>query len=305
MIGEAVLPLTVDPLTPCFGARVHHDLSRPATADQADALRCALDRHRVLVFPGQHLNHADLLAAGRLFGTIDTSTDRRYTVAGFPGLTVISNITEDGRRIGVYDGDQEEEWHADNSYKRELTSTTLLYSVITPDEGGDTRFADATTAYADLPDLLKSRVDTLEATHSIQQLGAMQAHASAGHSSAATGTLAGLDEVRHPLAPRHPVTGNQRHPRAHRGRHQPAAHRPAHPHDQRPLPLPPPMDARRSGGLGQPGRPAHGVTLRQLPPPPAALPGRSVLVIRQVLKSPGRTTARTSRRRPPAPRVPA
>ncbi|MFD1829822.1 TauD/TfdA dioxygenase family protein [Streptomyces desertarenae] len=201
------MDLVITPLPGGFGARVGTDLARVTGAAAARALTDALHRHRVLVLPGQHLNHADLLAAAALFGAVDTATDRRYTVPGFPGLTVVSNIHQDGTPIGIYDGDQEEEWHADNSFKPELTAATLLYSVITPGEGGETRFADATRAYADLPAGLRARVDGLSAVHSVQHLAARQADAADGRSSTQAGTLAQLPEVTHPLAPVHPVTG--------------------------------------------------------------------------------------------------
>lgn len=199
--------LSICPLAGGLGATVDHDLGSGAAQGLAEALTAALYRHRLLVFPGQHLNHADLLAASSLFGAVDTDIDRRYAVGGFPGITVVSNIEEDGTRVGIYDGDNEEEWHADNSFKPVLTTATLLYSVITPEQGGETRFADATQAYADLPADTKVRVHGLHAVHSIQHLSSLQAEAADGQSSAAAGTLADRAEVRHPLALTHPVTG--------------------------------------------------------------------------------------------------
>ncbi|MGW1107374.1 TauD/TfdA dioxygenase family protein [Streptomyces sp. NPDC002540] len=189
-----------------FGAVVNCNLAVDAE-DLAPQLRRALHQHRLLVVPRQHLTHADLLTVASCFGTVDTSVDRRYSVGGFPGLTVISNIVEDGEHVGIYDGDNEEEWHADNSFKPELTAATLLYSVITPEEGGETRFADATRVYADLHPAVRERIDGMRAVHSIEQLGALQSQASGGQSSAAAGSLAGHPEVEHPLVLTHPVTG--------------------------------------------------------------------------------------------------
>ncbi|MEU9371586.1 TauD/TfdA family dioxygenase [Streptomyces avermitilis] len=50
-------------------------------------------------------------------------------------------------------------WHADNSSKPELTSATMLYSVITPARGGKPRFADATRAYAGLSTAMRQRIE--------------------------------------------------------------------------------------------------------------------------------------------------
>ncbi|MEU7316483.1 TauD/TfdA family dioxygenase [Streptomyces sp. NPDC007083] len=201
------MPLTLRPLPGGLGAEVDCDLSQPRERPLAPELANALAHHRLLVFPQQHLNHADLLTVSAHFGTVDTDVDRRYAVAGFPGLTCVSNIVEDGAHVGIYDGDDEEEWHADNSFKPELTRATLLYSVITPEQGGQTRFADATRAYAELPPELKEQIEGLRACHSIQQLGTLQAQASGGTSSAAAGSLAGQPEAEHPLVLTHPVTG--------------------------------------------------------------------------------------------------
>lgn len=189
-----------------FGAVVECNLATDAE-DLASQLARALHQHRLLIVPRQHLTHTDLLTVATCFGTVDTSVDRRYAVGGFPGLTVISNIVEDGEHVGIYDGDNEEEWHADNSFKPELTAATLLYSVITPTEGGETRFADATRAYASLHPAVRQRIEGVRAVHSIEQLGTLQSQASGGRSSAAAGSLSGGPEVEHPLVLTHPVTG--------------------------------------------------------------------------------------------------
>lgn len=194
------------PLAGGFGARVACNLADSPRGELARELLRELHRYRFLVFPGQHLNPADLLRAASVFGPVDTDVDHAYEVPGFPGITVISNIFDNGRPIGIYDGDHEEEWHADNSFKPHLTSATVLYSVIAPAEGGETRLADATRAYDDLAPDRKDEVDPLSAVHSIARLGVRQAEAAGGRSSAADGDLAAAPDVEHPLVTVHPAT---------------------------------------------------------------------------------------------------
>ncbi|CUU60913.1 taurine dioxygenase [Parafrankia irregularis] len=201
------MALSSHPMAGGFGAVVDFDLSQHARLRHSADLAEALQQHRLLIFPDQHLNHADILAVSEHFGTVDTDVDSQYAVSGFPGITVISNLVENGVRVGIYDGDNEEEWHADNSFKPLLSRATVLYSVITPEQGGQTRFSDTTQAYADLPAELKERLEGLRAVHSVQRLCALQGQANGGHSSAAVGSLATHPEVEHPLVLEHPVTG--------------------------------------------------------------------------------------------------
>src|SRR5258708_6826879 len=100
------MPLSLRPLDKSgFGAVVACDLTSVEVHVLAPNLVQALHRHRLLIFPHQHLNHADLLAAASCFGRVEPDVDRRYAVGGFPGLTTVSNIVENGTHVGIYDGD--------------------------------------------------------------------------------------------------------------------------------------------------------------------------------------------------------
>ena len=57
-------------------------------------------------------------------------------------------------------------WHTDSSFTPERTSYSLLLSHEAPREGGDTFFADMRGAYDALPQVMKDRIDHLEAEHS-------------------------------------------------------------------------------------------------------------------------------------------
>ena len=67
--------------------------------------------------------------------------------APFPEIIPITNVGVDtlSDRLGAA------HWHTDQSFTRELSSVTMLYSVAAPAIGGETRFCDMVAAYEALP----------------------------------------------------------------------------------------------------------------------------------------------------------
>lgn len=145
----------------------------------------------------------------RVFGEPESHVQDQYAVDGFPQIVTISNIHRDGVPIGLYDGDDEDEWHTDLSWKSQMSAVSLLYSVVAARVGGATRFADTTSAYDDLSEAIKERVAGLAAVHSMTHLDQLQ---QARHSAKVTLTeqqRARVPDVTHPLVRAHPVTGRR------------------------------------------------------------------------------------------------
>jgi taurine dioxygenase len=66
-----VSTVRVRPVAGHIGADISGaDISRPLTAEQADAIRDALHRYKVIFFRGQDLDHAAQIAFGRQFGEL-------------------------------------------------------------------------------------------------------------------------------------------------------------------------------------------------------------------------------------------
>lgn len=199
-----------EPLTPTFGARISGlDLSRPVEQDGAAALLAALLDHRVLVISGQTLTPEDHLRVSRIFGPLDRHVQQQYTIPGHPDIIKISNMFEGGQPIGLYDGDDEREWHTDYSWKQTMSSASLLLSVVATPGGGDTLFADTTTAYDDLPPGTRERIDGLSAVHSMTHLFAEQAELNPDKVPLTPEQAAQVPDVEHPLVRLHPVTGRR------------------------------------------------------------------------------------------------
>ncbi|MGQ4619714.1 TauD/TfdA family dioxygenase [Nocardia sp. R7R-8] len=128
---------------------------------------------------------------------------------GFAQIVTISNIHRNGVPIGLYDGDNEQEWHTDLSFRPAMSAVSLLYSVIAPESGGETRFADTTTAYEDLPADLRICVDGLEAVHSMVHLFERQAAGNPAKVPLTETQRAQVPDVVHPLVRKHPQTGRR------------------------------------------------------------------------------------------------
>ncbi|WP_063711451.1 MULTISPECIES: TauD/TfdA dioxygenase family protein [Nocardia] len=200
----------IDPLASTFGAEVFGiDLSGPLEESVSASLIDDLLKYRVLVVRDQALSHEDHIRVSRVFGEPEIHVQDQFTVPGFAQIVTISNIHRNGVPIGLYDGDNEQEWHTDLSFRPAMSSVSLLYSVIAPEVGGQTRFADTTAAYDDLPAELRARVDGLEAVHSMVHLFERQAADNPAKVPLTEAQRARVPDVVHPLVRQHPQTGRR------------------------------------------------------------------------------------------------
>jgi taurine dioxygenase len=101
------------------------------------------------------------------------------------------------------------EWHTDYSWKKVMSRASLLYSVIAPELGGDTLFADSTTAYDELPEPLKQRIEGLSAVHSMAYLVDTEVKTNPHKAPLTPQERAKMPDVAHPLVRRHPATGRR------------------------------------------------------------------------------------------------
>lgn len=200
----------LDTLGPTFGAKISGiDLREPVDQETARSLIADLTRYRLLVLPGQELDHGDHIRFSRLFGPLDIYPVAQYVIPEYPEVLVISNIFKDGSPIGLYDGDDQEEWHTDYSWKEQMSSASLLYSVVAPGQGGDTVFADTTAAYDDLPDAVKQRIDGLRAIHSMAYLVDEEVKTNPHKVPLTPQEREKCPDVAHGLVRMHPVTGRR------------------------------------------------------------------------------------------------
>lgn len=204
----------VSPLGDALGAEVHGvDVAAGVGEREMLAVRDALLRHSVVVLRDQRLGPEDQLAfVGRLWPLRPATSLSTTALPGHPRITVVSNVVEDGRPIGISDAGLL--WHTDLCFTRTPELFASLYALEVPERDGtplgDTLWVSAAAAYDDLPDdrrrLLAGR-------------RACQSYAFHMEKMAALGLLtrppltgaqrAGFPEVEHPVVRTHPVTGRR------------------------------------------------------------------------------------------------
>ena len=160
--------IEVHPVSEALGAEVRGvDLSLLDDGTFATIERAWLD-HQVLLFRGQQLSITALLTFAGRFGDLEAApvnVSGKPWVPEFPHLAVMSNVVENGKRIGSL-GAGEAIWHTDMSYRPAPPSASVLYAVEIPaDGGGNTGFADMYAAYEELPSHLKSQVEQMVIVH--------------------------------------------------------------------------------------------------------------------------------------------
>ena len=178
------MPIEITPLTPHIGARLTGiDASRPITRTEVAAVEDGMDRHAVLVLPGQDVTDEQQLAFTHNFGPLEegaNSTVRNAELRLAPTFADVSNLDKDGtmlardnRRRMASLGNRL--WHSDASFRAVPARYSILSGRIVTTAGGNTEFADMRAAYDALDARTKAEVKDLVCEHSLiysrQQLG--------------------------------------------------------------------------------------------------------------------------------------
>ena len=161
----------------------------------------------VLLFRGQQLTDAELVAFSRRFGELDLApvqeSGRRF-VEGIPELYIVSNVLKNGEPIGSL-GNGEAVWHTDMSYLPDPPMASMLYALETPATGGNTAFVNMYAVYEALPADLKRRIAGLKVKHD----GTYNSGGYVRQGVTPTDDPRTSPGVFHPLVCTHPQTGRR------------------------------------------------------------------------------------------------
>jgi taurine dioxygenase len=199
------MPIEIIPTGAALGAEIRGvDLARPLDDADFAAIERAYNEHGVIFFRDQHIMPAQQVAFTRRFGEIAFNIfGERWSVPGAPEIVVVSNLTENGRPIGIRRAG--ENWHSDMCYTARPPRGTMLHAREIPDLNGlslgDTEFASAAASYDALPQSMKDRIAGRRAIFDF-----------AARKRAFPPTQAEIERnppIRHPIVRTHPYTGRK------------------------------------------------------------------------------------------------
>ena len=160
--------LTITKLTESVGAEVAG--LDPGALDSDESIGAAvldaLEDNGVLVFGGLHLEPRGQVAFCRRLGEVDHSSDGHHPVPGIYPITLDKAKNSSAAYLRATF-----EWHIDGCTPLGdecPQKATVLSAVQVADRGGETEFANAYAAYAELTEEEKDRFASLRVVHSLE-----------------------------------------------------------------------------------------------------------------------------------------
>lgn len=191
--------LSLKPAAGALGAWVSGvGLADVAESDQVYAqVREALVKHEVLFFRDQDVAPEVFAAFAQRFGQV-LDHPAYATTEQSDAVQILESTAENPSKIEL--------WHSDMTFMAEPPSFTLLQGKIIPAVGGDTLWASATAAFANLSSALQELLLPLTAIHDFAH-GFAESLAEPGGPERLAPAIAENPPVEHPLVRTHPETG--------------------------------------------------------------------------------------------------
>ena len=206
--------IKIEPGNATLGARVTGvDLACSLSdADFAAVLR-ALGQYGVLCLPNQPIEAAALRTFSARFGGLQAMSSgvKDRGEPGMPEVSILSNIVENGRPIGIPDAGQD--WHTDMTYNRVMGFVNVLVAKKVPSRNGEplggTEFANTQAAYDDLPAGVKTSLADATATHDWNNFHEVMRRKGSSRPALTEAQRRERPPVSHPVFLTHPVSGRK------------------------------------------------------------------------------------------------
>jgi taurine dioxygenase len=206
--------IRIGPGNAILGARITGvDLAHPLSDADFAALLRALGCHGVLCFPEQPIEAAALRAFSARFGSLQAMSSgvKDRGEPGFPEVSILSNVIENGRHVGIPDAGQD--WHTDMTYNAVMGFVNVLVAKKVPVRDGRplgaTEFANTQAAYDDLPGEVKARLANATATHDWNNFHEIMRAKGSKRPALTEAQRRERPPVSHPVFLTHPITGRK------------------------------------------------------------------------------------------------
>jgi len=166
--------LKIEPILPKFGAECSGlDITQPLTEEERRQVVEAQNKWGVCVYRNTGLTDETHIQFSRNFGHIELAPQRKggksrlkhRELFDASNLNAEGEITRDPAAIQYRKGDRL--WHTDSAFVPLRSSHSLLLAHQVPKEAGETWFADTRSAYEDLPQEVKDRLEGLVGRNSV------------------------------------------------------------------------------------------------------------------------------------------
>lgn len=171
-------------------------------------LRAAWTRYPVIRFRNVGIGDREQVAFSRLLGApvFHPRQLQEGKNSEFPEILIVSNKKKaDGGAAGDL-GDGEVNWHTDTWFVEQPPSASILRAVELPSEGGNTYWANMYSAFAALPDALKTKLRGLNIHHQAVIDG--RGDVRLGKEKPSSPNYADWPGVNHPIVRRHADSGS-------------------------------------------------------------------------------------------------
>ena len=154
-----------------FGARIlNFDVSSALDADTIRTILKAIDDFSVIIVPDQSLSDESHFRFTEMLGTPEPN----HVAQGRDGIInyfgTIGNVQTDGavqgnthKQTKFLTGNNM--WHTDSSFRKVPSFVSIMMAYEVPEEGGETQFVSARSAYTRLSEDMKEKIDPLEVIH--------------------------------------------------------------------------------------------------------------------------------------------
>jgi taurine dioxygenase len=189
------------PLTPAIGAELTGvDFTKPLSESVCDAIYDALLTYQVIFFRDQQLTPESHLAFARNFGEPEHRHPVYPHAEGFPDVMLLD--------VGPENPPDNDQWHADVTFKAEPPFASILHSRIIPPLGGDTLWSSMTAAYEALPTAMKDHINGLRAVHDMSDFRNLYTMGEPdGSATKLNDAHQRFGSAIHPMVKVHPMTG--------------------------------------------------------------------------------------------------